>query len=340
MDRNKRERKPAHKSHRRPDAPNQRPAARKSPDGKRRSSAAAGGRRPARSSGRRPSSAPTPRQQPPVQDVVYLPPKPFNRNRLLLRLVTITAVVVAIFLASSVFFKVGEGKVLVSGTNKYTAWDVCKASGIRPGDNLLTFGQAKAAGRIRKALPYVKSVRIGIKLPNTVNIEIEELEVTYAVKAQDESWWLLSADGRVVDQATAGFETKRTQLLGVSILNPQIGQKAQAWSDPQAATDGEGNPVPVTVTAEEKLATALSIAEYLELNGIIGDAANIDVTDFGNLQLWYGKRYQVKLGDNSQLSYKISCMKGVISQMDSHQSGVLDVTFTTYPNDVGYTPFH
>lgn len=36
-------------------------------------------------------------------EVVYLPPKPFNRNRLVLRLVTVAAVVVALVLGMSVF---------------------------------------------------------------------------------------------------------------------------------------------------------------------------------------------------------------------------------------------
>ena len=42
------------------------------------------------------------------QEVVYLPPKPFNRNRLLLHLATVTAVVIALLLGVSLFFKVDK----------------------------------------------------------------------------------------------------------------------------------------------------------------------------------------------------------------------------------------
>ena len=35
----------------------------------------------------------------PLQDVVYMPPKPFMRNRLLLRLATVVAIVLALVLA-------------------------------------------------------------------------------------------------------------------------------------------------------------------------------------------------------------------------------------------------
>ena len=79
-----------------------------------------------------------------AQEVVYLPPKPFSRNRLLLRLATVVAVVLALVLGISVFFKVET--VMVHGTNKYSANDILEASGIEVGDNLLTFSRAKAGG--------------------------------------------------------------------------------------------------------------------------------------------------------------------------------------------------
>ena len=37
-------------------------------------------------------------------DVVYLPPKPFSRNRLILQLATVAAVVIALVLCLSLFF--------------------------------------------------------------------------------------------------------------------------------------------------------------------------------------------------------------------------------------------
>ena len=110
-----------------------------------------------------------------IPDVVYIPPKPFNRNRLLLSLAITLAVVLALSFSISIFFSVEV--VTVSGMEKYTAWDVREASGIKEGEGLLSFGSAKAAGKIRTLLPYVKEVQIGIKLPDTVKIEIVESTV-------------------------------------------------------------------------------------------------------------------------------------------------------------------
>ena len=101
-----------------------------------------------------------------------------------------------------------------------------------------------------------------------------------------------------------------------------------------------GGTVPVAVTQAQRLKTALDIVSLLELNGIIGKAASVDVSDLGNVELWYGEQYQVKLGDDSQLSYKISCLKSTVMSLKDHDSGVLDISFTTRPDNVIYTPFN
>ena len=100
-------------------------------------------------------SLPT-RRKKPGPEVVYVPPKPFNRNRLLLSLAITLAVVLALTFSISLFFSVEV--ITVSGAEKYDAWTVKEASGIQYGDSLLSFGKAKAVGKIKMALPYVNTV--------------------------------------------------------------------------------------------------------------------------------------------------------------------------------------
>ena len=288
---------------------------------------------------RRRSSGEQNRPKKPAQEVVYLPPKPFNRNRLVLRLLTVVAVVVALLLGVSVFFKVDSSKILISGNDKYSAWDIQEASGLKGGENLLSFNKAGVAGKIIRALPYVEEVRFGIKLPNTVMIEVVEIEVTYAVKDRDDAWWLISSGGKVVEKAAGGTEVEHTKLLGVQLDSPVPGERAVAYETAQTELDPEGNPVPVIIQQAQKLQTGLNILQYLEENGIIGKAASVNVADLGNLELWYGQQYQVNLGDQTQLAYKIACMKATIDEMDSYQSGLLDISFTVLKDKVGYTPF-
>ena len=261
--------------------------------------------------------------------MVYLAPKPFSRHRFALQLATVGAVVLALFLGLSVFFNIDLEKTTVSGMEKYTAQQIIDASGLLDGENLLTFSRPSAASRIIKALPYVKSVRFGIKLPDTVNIEIVELEVTYAAEA-DDGWYLLAADGRIVEKTEE--PDKHPRILGIHLEAPKQGEKAVAREQAQSATDADGNIIPVTVTGAKRLQTALDIACYLEDNRVIGTVRIIDVEDMGNIALRYsdsqdGKQgYDVLLGNDTDLSGKISNMKQAIAQLGELGSGILDLS--------------
>lgn len=271
----------------------------------------------------------------PLQDVVYLPPKPFNRHRMLLRLATVAAIVLAIVLAMSVFFKVEN--IEVAGASNYTPWQISQASGINQGDHLMSFGVAGAAAKIQENLPYISKVRIGIRLPNTVVIQVTEVPVTYAVQDSSESWWLISSEGRVLEQT----QTPDTlcKILGVQLLDPQVGETAVAWETQSPGVDGEGNVIPVTVTAAQKLEKALNVMKTLENCGVIGEMRSIDVSEALDIQMWYGQRFQVKIGDSTDLEYKISSMNAAIGQLEQYESGVLDVRFQEGTDQVIYTPF-
>ena len=268
--------------------------------------------------------------------VIYTQPQSFNRDRLILELISVMAVVAALILGMSVFFKVKT--ITVAGAKTYSTWAVQEASGIKEGDNLLTFSKTRARAKILANMAYVDSVRIGIKLPDTVIIYVEELDVAYAIKSGDGDWWLINSSGKVVEQITQRQAENYTQVLGVTLDSPQPTRQGVAMELP-AETSETGELIPVPVTGAQRLATALQILKALEDNDIVGDAKSVDVTQLNEILLWYGSRYEVHLGDNTKLDYKIACMNDAILQMSDYQTGILDISFTTWPDQVGYTPF-
>ena len=261
----------------------------------------------------------------------------FSRDRLLIQLLTVTAVVAALVLGMSVFFKVGT--ITVAGAETYSAWAIREASGISEGDNLLTFSKAKAGARIQAELAYVDDVRIGIKLPDTVIIYIEELDVSYAMESTQGDWWLINSEGRVVEQVTASTAGNHTQVLGVRLEEPRVGNTAEAADEVPQETLASGELVPLSVTGAQRLSSALQILKALEANDIVGQAASVDVTSLEDVTLWYGSRYEVLLGDTSNMEYKIACMNDAILELSEYQSGILDISFEHWTDQVGYTPF-
>lgn len=291
--------------------------------------------------------------------VIYTQPASFNRDRLIVQLITVLAVVAAFMIGLSVFFKVKV--ITVSGATVYSPYSIQEASGITEGDNLLTFSRARAASQIRAKLPYVKSVRIGIKLPDTVNIEIVEDDVVYAIQSDTGIWWLMNSQGKVTEMANNSVAKNYTQILGVTLTDPAVGAigvptelTADQTSDPTNATDvtdasaaSDPTTLPTVtgtvVTGAQRMAAVLEILQALEENDIVGEVASVDVSQLNDVVLWYGTQYQVNLGDANDtvhsLKYKIACMYDAILQMTDYSNGILDVSFTTWENQVGLTPF-
>ena len=277
--------------------------------------------------------------------VTYTDPAPFNLQRLLLQLAVVAALVMAIVVGISVFFRVE--KIVVYGNDAYSAWQIREKSEIEEGQNLLTFGSTRACGKIRTALPYIKSVRIGIKLPDTVNIYVEEYDVLYAIESGDGHWWLMTSTGKIVEQVQSGAAGGYTKVLGVKVESPVVGADAKAVEDllaiPTDETTPEGETQPTEeqqyiVTGAQKLQAALLILDALELNDIVGEAASINVQSLTNLELMYGSRFQVKLGNSEEMEKKIAWMKSAIAQQNDYQTGILDCSFTTWTDQVGFTP--
>lgn len=283
---------------------------------------------------RRPVKPKAPR--PELPEVVYTQPQTLGRKKLIMRLLTVAAVVAALFIGFSIFFRVDT--IVVSGAKQYTSWTVVEASGIQEGDSLLSFGKAKACGKIAETLPYVKVVRIGIKLPGTVNIYVEEVEVVYSIRDLGDNWWLMTGDGRLVEKASASTASKHTMIEGVRVSEPKVGAKA-AVAEEELPTGEETDETQSVITDRDRLQTALEIIGRLEANEVLGQIASINVEDMTAIRLWYGTRYQVELGTPDQISRKVDMMAQTIKQMGSHQSGILDITFGDGQELVIYRPF-
>lgn len=251
--------------------------------------------------------------------------RPFQRSRFYLQMLTIFAIALAFCLGVSIFFKVET--ITVSGATHYTPWTVAQASGIQEGENLLFFGRSGAQVKIKQALPYVEEVRIGIKLPSTVHIEIKEVPVVYALRDLDGSWWLMTSNGRIVEQVNSASAGNCTAIEGFVLDAPVAGEQAVAWENPPQ-TDDAGNVITSATTNADRLRAAISILQELERNEILGEAAKVDVTSLQDLRLWYGERYEVKLGDSTDMDQKIAAMKSAISQMGQFQTGILELSLS------------
>lgn len=254
-------------------------------------------------------------QKKPKPEIAYTQPRPFYRNRLIVQLLSVAAVVVAFTIGISIFFKVDT--VTVTGASKYSAATIAEASAIRSGDSLLFFGRAGAAYKIKTKLPYVDTVRFRLELPGTVNIIVEEKDVAYAVQATDGSWWMMTADGMLAERTTSDVAENGSTIEGVILRNPKAGELAEA-----AQNDAQIG----TATAADRLKVAVQILAQLERWELFAPATRIDVTDLFALRLYCGPDYRVELGDSGSMEEKIQMLKFALPQLDG-QGGVLKLVY-------------
>ncbi len=260
---------------------------------------------------------PQKKQRAPQPEIQYTQPKPFFRNRLIVQLLSIAAVVLAVTVGISIFFKVDT--VLVTGAVKHSALTITEASGVEKGDSLLFFGRGRAARKIKTALPYVDTVRFELKLPGTVNIIIEEKMVAYALQAEDGSWWMMTSDGMIAEKTDAQTAEKGSVIQGIILRDPVAGERAVAAE----ADQGEGG---LTVTAADRLAAAVKILSQLEAKEMFTQVTRLDVSDLFALRLYCGSDYRVELGDSGSLDEKLEIVKYALLEI-SGRGGVLKLTY-------------
>lgn len=261
------------------------------------------------------------KERKPRQEIHYTQPKPFYRKRLIVQLLSIAAVVLAVTIGISIFFKVDTITVTFDGDgqSKYSAATIVDTSDIQSGDSLLFFGRAGAASRIKKALPYVDTVRFDIDLPGTVNIIVTEKPVAYAVQSMDGSWWLMTADGMVVEKATPEMAERSPHIEGIILQTPTVGE---------AAVVAEHAGTSSIATAEDYRKAAIRILTQLETWELFDAVTKVDVSDLFALRLYCGEDYRVELGDSGDMQTKIGILKEALDRSElKGRSGVLRMVY-------------
>ena len=114
------------------------------------------------------------------------------------RILIMAAVVAAVVLSMVLFFRVRS--VEVTGSAYYTADEIRAACGVAQGDNLLTLSRARIAGNIMAELPYVSTVQVTRRLPDTLELTVTEYDVTYAAQGADGASYLITADGKITEK--------------------------------------------------------------------------------------------------------------------------------------------
>ena len=229
------------------------------------------------------------------------------------RLAVMTGIVVAVILSMVIFFRVGT--IQVEGNAYYSQDEILENCGVAVGDNLLTLSRGKISGSIMAPLKYVDRVKVTRQLPDTLIIHITEGKPKYAVQDTDGNYYLITADGKVVEQIEARQAGEFTLIRELTIVPPAVGEELQVYAEPGSESKAKG-----------QLTAMKTLLKEIEAANLGRHIASVDLSSSFKISLWYEDRFQVELGDTNRMDYKLEYLKVVIEREESYVTGTIDLT--------------
>lgn len=215
----------------------------------------------------------------------------------------------SIYIILSPLFNITE--INVSGNSKLTSQDIINLSQIETGINTFKISFKKVT-ELLKQEPYIESVNIERKLPNTININVKERVPTYMLEF---------ANGFV-------YMNNQGYMLEISETALQVPIIVGFETPVESISPGSR----LIIEDLEKLETVLKIVESAKSNDVYNLITSIDISDGNNFILYLNNEgHTVEFGDGSNINTKILYMKD-INIRESGNSG----TIILYSNPVRF----
>ena len=201
-------------------------------------------------------------------------------------------VLVFILVCLSMFFRVSEIEVV--GSSRYTAEQLLQYSSVEKGMSLFTVTASDFDGSIER-LPYINSVSVTRKLPDTIIVTVNEDEPRYVVTLYGEHFLLsqeLRVLGRVEDKASLG-DQRIIELVFPEIDSAIIGDRVE-----------------FSHSVSDRYVKAYLNA--LETSPLYSKTTAFDLRDRFSLALIASNKYIVNLGNGDELATKLTAVAGML----------------------------
>ncbi len=225
----------------------------------------------------------------------------------LYKLLSVLLICAAIITAMTLFFRVDE--IVVTGQKRYTAEEIQSASGVEPGSNMYLLNKNDVVQSIIRELPYIESIRINRKLPDTLLIEVHEGGRPFAV-VQDGSAWLISASGKIVEQLPEGEAEQYGLISGCQLLAPSV-----------------GTPIALATEYASQQSSLLDLLSALDDAGLTENVDGIRLDDLSYLNMDYIGRFTVRMAYGADYERELEKLTLTLAseKVQSNMTGTIDM---------------
>ena len=218
-------------------------------------------------------------------------------------LLLVTILMCAIFLLTAFLFVrslFGIRYFEVVGVTTYEYTDIVNASSLKRGDKLYSIDKEKAVANILEACPYLESVKITTKFPNTVRFSLEEKSPSWYIDISGD-YYVLDSDMKVLTETTS---RERLSAFGAcELVLPNI----------KSAMRGK---VPEFGDNEQEIRKTLEIIQTVRQNTFKARITKLDLTSRFEIYMTVDGIYEVYLGDMENLKAKLETVEKIVSSDD------------------------
>lgn len=215
----------------------------------------------------------------------------------------ILAIITFVVLSVTVLFPVKS--VNVTGSKTYTPTEIVKAGKITQSTNLLTLSEEKLTEKIRAELPFVDSVKLDKKLPNSLSIKVTDATEEYCY----------NYDGKYYTVSRKNYVLKNYDELPQDITEIKCGK----------ITCVEGKKIEIHDQNAKK--TCDKIFEVFSDKNI--KINSVDTTDSLNITMKIEGRFEVILGGNAHMENKCKHLLTMLEKIEKDAEGTINLSMWT-----------
>ncbi len=229
-----------------------------------------------------------------------------------------TAVTLLVTIAFLLFCRVET--VVITGAEAVPQPMIMDAAAIKAGRHLFGINQSKIEGDILEKSPYIQSVSFRRKFPSTIEIHIEEYDLSYYIEYEDR-YYLITSDLFILEETTP---EDAAQKGAVPLTLPKI-------KDPKVSKENPDAPKVLTPMTTLTFDTKTDKEWVLSLLSAIDETAfrkkitSVMLHDPFDFRLYVSGKYTVLLGNRKDFEQKLLRVEHALSHIHETMYGLTGI---------------
>ena len=215
-----------------------------------------------------------------------------RRYLLFHKLFTLLLILSTGIFALTLFFKVDT--VTIDGRSRYTNSQLLETAAINQGDNLFLLPRRAVRKRLMDEYPYLDTVKIQQKPPNSVIIHITEA-IPAAAVGSGTTYYFMDAGGKLLEQVSLDRLGTIPVVTGVTVDDVKVGKY-------------------LDMRRNERLQQLTKLLSLLEEYDLMQRVDFINLSDMNNVRIGCDEHMYIRFGTLDDLEYKMRFAKKFVDE--------------------------